>query len=124
MVRRGHWTVFAPNILQDLISLAAGRSGDVLLQALTSLTSAILRGGTPHFARPCLFGASLFALNKKDGGVCLTAVSCTLRWLDAKCAGASIVDAMRDLLVPLQLGYGAPRGAEAMAYSTGQFLFS
>ena len=110
--------------LQDLISPAAGRSGNVLLQALTSLTNAILRGGTSHFARPCLFEASLFALNKIDGGVCLIAVGCTLCWLDAKCAGASIVDAMRDLLVPLQLGYGAPRVAEAVAYSAGQFLFS
>ena len=35
-----------PQQLQDLISPAADRSGDVLLQALTSFTNLILRGGT------------------------------------------------------------------------------
>ena len=34
------------------------------------------------------------------------------------------MDAMRDSLVPFQLGYGAPRGAEAVAHSACQFLFS
>ena len=51
----------------------------------------------------------LIALNKKDGGVRPIAVGCTLRRLAAKCAGTSIVGAMRDLLVPLQLGYGGPK---------------
>ena len=95
-----------------------------MLQALTSFTNLILRGGTPHFARPYLFGASLIALNKKDGGVHPMAVGCTLCWLAAKCAGASIVDAMRDLLVPLQLGCGTPKGAEAVTHPAHQFLFN
>ena len=58
-----------PQQLQDLISPATGRSGDVLLQALTPFTNLILRGGTPHFAHPYFFGASLIALNKKDSGI-------------------------------------------------------
>ena len=112
-----------PQHLQDLTSPTAGRSGDVLLQTLTSFTNLIPKGDTPHFARSYFFGASLITLDKKDGGVHLLAVGCTLCRLAAKCGGASIVDAMRDLLVPLQLGYGAPSGAEAVAHPVRQFLF-
>lgn len=47
-----------------------------------------------------LFGASLIALEKKDGGVRAIAVGCTLRHLVAKCAGNSVMQALGELLDP------------------------
>ena len=54
-------------------------------------------------AQPYFFGATLTALNKKDGGVRPIAVGCTLRRLVAKCAGARIMTAMGAHLAPHQL---------------------
>ena len=56
--------------------------------------------------RPFFFGASLVALNKKDGDTHPIAVGCTLRRLVAKCAGSKVMKEMGELLFPKQLGYG------------------
>ncbi len=88
-----------------------------MLRALTSLIDIILQGKTLRAVCPYFFSASLVALEKKDGGVRPIAVSCTLRHLAAKTAGNHIMDAMRALLAPRQLGYGTPHGAEAAVHA-------
>ena len=67
-----------PQHLKDLISASAGFGGKKLLTALTSFTNLVLSGDTPAQMRPLFFGATLTALNKKDGGVRPIAIGGTL----------------------------------------------
>ena len=61
---------------------------------------------------------------KKDGGVRPIAIGCTLRRLVAKCACSQICNDMSAILSPLQLGYGTPRGAEAVVHAARTYLSS
>ena len=101
---------------------AAHSGGPTLLRALTSMMDIILQGKAPRAVCPYFFGASLVALEKKDGGVRPIAVSRTLRRLAAKIAGNRIMDAMGALLAPRQLGYGTPHGTEAVVHAARLFL--
>ena len=112
----------SPQHLKDMIGASAHSSGPALLSALTSLTNIILQGKVPRAVRPFFFGASLIALEKKDGGVRPIAVGCTLRHLVAKLSRNHIMDAMGALLAPHQLGYGTPHGAEAAVHTARLFL--
>ena len=58
-----------PQHLKDMISPSAVVGGPLLLEALTSFINLVIDGKTPPPARPFFFGASLIALDKKDGGV-------------------------------------------------------
>ena len=111
-----------PQHLLDLTSSSAGLEGERLLRALTAFTNLILSGGTPVEIQPIFFGASLIALNKKDGGVRPIAVGCTLRRMVAKTASASVMSRMGLMLAPLQLGYGTKLGAEAAVHATRLYL--
>lgn len=73
----------------------------------------VIKGDVLDDARLFFSGATLIALFKPDGGVRPIAVGCTLRQMVAKCASKSICAAIGELLVPLQVGYGTPLGAEA-----------
>ena len=113
-----------PQHLVDLTSASAGQDGEALLGALTSFTNLVLAGDTAVPARKIFFGASLIALNKKDGGVRPIAVGCTLRRLIAKTASQGVLERMGSMLAPLQLGYGTPLGSEAAVHSARQFVAS
>ena len=76
----------------------------------------------PRTVCPYFFGASLVALEKKDGGVRPIAVGCTLRRLAAKTSSNHIMNAMGALLAPRQLGYGTPHGAEAVVHAARLYL--
>ncbi len=105
-----------------MIGASASAGGEMLLRALSVFTNLVLAGETPAQVCPVFFGASLTALNKKDGGVRLIAVGCTLHRLVAKMAGNAVMQRMGSLLAPLQLGYGTPLGAEAAAHSARVYL--
>jgi len=110
-----------PQHLKDLI-----RGNDItdssLLTALAAFSTLVLEGRTPLPIRPFFFGASLTALNKKDGGIRPIAVGCTLRRLVAKIAGKMVVEDMAKLLAPRQLGYGVLGGAEAAVHAARQYI--
>ena len=55
-----------------------------LLRSLTAFTHLVLSGNTPVIDRPFLFGASLVALQKRDGGLRPIAVGCTFCRLAAE----------------------------------------
>ena len=57
-----------PQHLKNLIGPSAKEGGAILLRALTSLVTLILKGKTPSQLQPFFFGASLVALRNKDGG--------------------------------------------------------
>ena len=92
-----------------------------LLSSLTSLVNLILEGQAPELIRP-FFGATLVALNKKDGGVRPIAVVCTIRRLAAKCIGNHVMEEMGTILAPHQLGYGTRNGDEAAVHAAHLFL--
>ena len=94
----------------------------MLLRALTAFTNLVLTGVIPEQIHQVFFGASLTTFTKKDGGICPIAVGCTLRRVVAKTASRSVMQRMGPLLVPPQLGYGTPLGAEAAAHSARIYL--
>ena len=111
-----------PQHLQDMVGTSAGAEGVHLLQSLTAFTNLVLTGDIPAEIRAFFFGASLTALNKRDGGVRPIAVGCTLRRLIAKVASRSVMERMGHYLAPLQLGYGTPLGAEAAVHASRLYL--
>ena len=111
-----------PQHLKDLTSPSANEGGSLLLRALTSLVTLILRGKTPEQIRPFFFGAKLVALRKKLGGVRPIAVGCTLRRLAAKCASALVRKELPELLTPRQLGFGVPLGVDAAVHAARAYL--
>ena len=96
--------------LKDLVGPTTGGGGHSLLSALASFVTLVLAGRTPPSIRPFFFGATLIALEKKDGGVRPIAVGCTLRRLAAKVASGRVLEDMAALLAPHQLGFGVKGG--------------
>ena len=84
-----------PQDLKHLTGPSSEGGGHALLSALASFLSLVLSGGTPLSIRPYFFGANLFALEKKDGGVRPIAVGCTLRRLAVKVASGKVLEDMQ-----------------------------
>ena len=101
------------------------RGGRELLSSLTSFINHILEGNAPHSVCPILFGATLIALRKKEGGIRPIAIGLTLHRLAAKIGGFRVVhQSVGSALAPLQLGCGVPSGCEAAARAAHQYLKS
>ena len=81
---------FRPQHLLDLTSASAERGGKELIRSLTCFTNKVLEGKVPPSVQPIFFGATLIALQKKEGGVRPIAVGLSLRHLVAKCAGLHV----------------------------------
>ena len=113
-----------PQHLKDLVIYTQSEGSDSLIESLTNFVNFVIGGDVPVGARPFFFGATLTALNKKDGGVRPIAVGCSLRRLAAKCLCKSVFDDMGSLLFPHQLGFGTPMGAEAIVHAARKYLSS
>ena len=109
-----------PQHLKDL--LVGTSDEDPLMLAITDLSNILLAGETPPEVRKCLFGATLLAIGKKDGGVRPIAVGFVWRRLAAKVACRHITERCANLFSPRQLGVGIPGGAEAAVHATRIFL--
>jgi hypothetical protein len=72
-----------PQHLKDLISNKLGLSFSNLLSSLAKIIDLMFLGLIPLEISQILYGASLCALSKKDGGIRPIAVGCTLRRLAA-----------------------------------------
>ena len=64
---------------QHLKDMSERQVGGTLIVSLTNFVNLILSGGAPDWVRQFVFGASLLAFNKKDGGLRPIAVGMTLR---------------------------------------------
>lgn len=106
-----------PQILKDLLHVQNGDAGKKLLEAITALTTVILSGEVPTSICPYLYGASLTALMKKNGGIRPIAVGNTWRRLSAKIACRRVASVLSNLFLPNQLGVGIPNGAEAGSHA-------
>ena len=108
--------------LKDMTSPFTGTHGQRLLLKLLDFANLCLAGSVPTLVRPIVFGAKLFALSKKTGGVRPIAAGCTLRRMIAKAAVRVIKDKLKSTLEPIQLGFGVDGGAEAAAHTAGRYI--
>ena len=102
--------------------LTAAGIDDGLIVSLTDLANILLAGKTPASVTPILFGGSLIALEKKDGGIRPIAVGYIWRRLTAKCANRHATESLTSILSPKQLGVGVKGGAEAAVHATRRYL--
>ena len=93
-----------------------------MISRLTDFANVCLSGNVPPSIRPIFCGASLCALNKKDGGIRPIAVGSTLRRLVAKTAAKCVQEKMAARMAPTQLGFGVKQGTEAAVHATRRFL--
>jgi hypothetical protein len=93
-----------PQYMKDIISLSAGEAGQKALRALTKLCNFLLSGQLPSEICHLLYGASLCALNKKDGGIRPIAIENCLRRLTSKLACFQSRNIVNSYLSPHQLG--------------------
>ena len=109
-----------PGHLKNLIG--AAEAGNRLLESITKLVNFILQNQIPAVIRPIFFGANLFALSKKEGGIRPIAVGLTLRRLTTKVGLRPLSHRLGDLLRPNQLGYASKGGSEAAAHAARHYL--
>merc|ERR1712121_275033 len=111
-----------PGHLKNLIG--AAEAGNRLLESITKLVNFILRNQIPAVIRPIFFGANLFALSKKEGGIRPIAVGLTLRRLTTKVGLRPLSHRLGDRLRPNQLGYASKGGSEAAAHAARHYLLN
>ncbi|XP_047992700.1 uncharacterized protein LOC125231302 [Leguminivora glycinivorella] len=112
----------SPQHLKELTSSSAGSNGPRLLESLTCLCNFLLKGMLNLQVTPYLYGASLCALSKKDGGIRPIAVGSVIRRLTAKLGCQAVRDVMSQYLQPHQIGFGTTRGCEAAIHATRTFV--
>ena len=120
----GGCDLFLPQHLKDLISKKSGEQGPRLLSVITRLCNKMLRGDIPEHIRQFLFGASLIAFSKPNGGIRPIAIGNTIRRLTAKAAAFNLKETSVAKLFPHQLGVAVPGGAEAIVHSARSFCAS
>jgi hypothetical protein len=111
-----------PLHLHELLSREAAESGRRLLTSLTALTNLVLGGLVPKCGRDALFGASLCALRKKDGGLRPIAVGSVYRRLAGRIGAKHISTILGPELRPTQLGVGTPLGCEAAVHAVREYI--
>ena len=84
----------------------------------------MLRGDLPSGILPVMYGASLIAFSKPNGGVRPIAIGNTLRRLTAKAAAYCVKDILKAKLFPFQLGVSVSGGAEAIVHSARSYCKS
>jgi len=105
-----------------MVFVLTGIAGQRLIASLTAFANLCMEGRVPSVVRSILYGTSLCALNKKDGGVRPIAVGSTLRCLVAKAAYQLLKEIAVAKLTPAELGFGIQLGAEAAAHAARSFL--
>ena len=108
-----------PQHLKDAFS---GEHSDEVREQLAALVNLLARGEAPASIAECLAGATLIALEKKDGGVRPIAVGDTLRRLVGKCLCEQVKAKALAHLWPLQIGVATRLGAEVGSQTTDQWL--
>lgn len=111
-----------PQHLKDILSIKYDSKEDNVLTALTNLSNFMLAGKVNVKFLPIIYGASLIALSKKDGGVRPIAIGCTYRRLVSKLACKDIAEELSDILQPKQLGFSVKGGCEAAVHAVKLFI--
>lgn len=113
---------FYPQYFKDLTSVSSLNAGNESITTLTNLCNFILRGKVKEEICQYVYGASLCALTKKDGGIRPIAVGLSLRRLVSKLACRHINEEIGKYLYPVQLGFGTKQGCEAAVHATRTYV--
>lgn len=113
---------FLPQHLKDLTLSSTGEAGLRLTKSITALSNYMLFGKLQSDFIKIMYGASLCALDKKDGGVRPIAIGNAFRRLTSKLASASVRSEMASKFAPRQVGFGIKGGCEAAAHATRTFI--
>ena len=92
------------------------------MKSISSFLFLVINGSVPPAVSPVFFGASLVALNKKDGGIRPIAVGLFFRRLASKIVCSSINDLFGNLFRPQQLGFATKNGCEIITHAFRQFI--
>jgi hypothetical protein len=111
-----------PQHLKNIISASAGDTGHRLQMRMIEFGNLCLTGRVPAIIQPVFCGASLCALNKKDGGTKPIVVGSSLRRLVANAACKAGMTKMAARLLPVQLGFRVPHATEAAAYPARSYI--
>ena len=109
-------SLLVPQLYKDLIAKSNGSVGNEFLQKLTSVLNIVLEGKVSVCLRPFFFGAQLFGLRKKDGGIRPIDVGNTLRRICSKCVSSFATDQRRIDFHGTQFVRGTSRRAEIAAH--------
>lgn len=110
-----------PVHLKELTSASAGDADFRLLEHLAKLCNFLLSGQLNPEVCSYIYGASLCALSKKDGGIRPIAIGSAFRRLTAKLGCRAVREEMAAYLQPCQLGFGTRLGCEAAIHATRAF---
>ncbi|OWA52981.1 putative Retrotransposable element SLACS 132 kDa protein [Hypsibius exemplaris] len=111
-----------PQHMKDLLAGANGEIAERLSEQVAALLNIMLRGKVPLEVCPLLYGATLTALKKKDGGIRPIAVGTVWRRILGKIVAKRVMSQMALLMRPCQLGCGTRGGVEAAAHATRAFM--
>ena len=98
-----------------ILQMVRSNAKDRVLEALASFCSALANNSFPKDAMQLLTVARLVAVPKSGGGVRPIAVGEVLRRLAAKCVLQTVLPAVSNYLLPLQVGVHVPNAAELVA---------
>ncbi|KAF2892157.1 hypothetical protein ILUMI_14016, partial [Ignelater luminosus] len=104
-----------------MTSKSASDAGKSLLMSITQLCNLMLAGKVNALICPILYGASLCALKKKDGGFRPIAVGNVFRRLTAKLACHVVREDVGNYFRPPQVGFATQHGCEAAIHAVRTF---
>ena len=110
------------NHLKEAVFCPSQGRATYALQKLYNFINVLSAGRVRSAVAPLLCGATLFACNKKGGGLHPIAVGEVLRRLTSKCISRAVQAQAIGILSPLQLGIGVPVGCEAIVHSVDRVL--
>ena len=111
-----------PSLLRQLEGKEFVGSRDKILDSLQSFAATCVAGKVPTSISKFFFGATLWALRKKDGGLRQIAVGCVIRRIILKAACHAVREHASKILSPIQLGIKIANGATAAAHAARRFL--
>eukprot|EP00971_Amphidinium_carterae_P069156 1368783-Amphidinium_carterae.1 len=103
-----------PQHLKD--ALTPGQQ-ELLVTALQQVVTCMLQDKVPVDIKPWLYGATLVALHKPQGGYRPIAVGSALRRLAGKVAIAHAQVPLKEVFEPVQLGVGTSHGCESIVHA-------
>lgn len=112
----------SPQHLKGLVSQSANNQGNKLLINITELVNFMLKGKVNIAILRYIYGANLYALNKKDNGLRPITIGCVFRRLPAKICCKSVQDISKNYFQPIQLGFASKQGCEAIIHATCTFI--
>ena len=102
--------LLCPQHLKDMISSSLGASANSVFRSISRFASFVSSTKIPDPIKHLFFGAHLYALQKKVGGIRPIAVGNTFRRLFSKVSLHSVMNSFRDDLLSCQFGVGVRLG--------------